>query len=297
MSIIDKQAEPILSVEQGFQPPEFDLRYVTTEWQHFYSSNGIKNIDSLRFKIPTLSAPYCWDVTRMVLAAEIKLTNKKKEALKPDQLVSPINCFLPSLIKNLKISYNQTAVCTITEYPIVNYLNTRLNTNDLDSNSWLQTQCYVKETDFDNADVTNPGWVERRNYFGAFKKVNDVNTFYFAQNSTFLIGALNCYLPPCPITPCEIIIDMELSSPDYVFWAKDDAAKDVTYNFEDCRLMIPRIRQNDKLYMDTQLTLKHKPLRQYFDRVETYVYNISAGSRSEVIDSLSYGRQPGTTKA
>ncbi len=74
---------------------------------------------------------------------------------------------------------------------MLNYLNLRLSTNSLDYQSWLQSQCFVKETQFDEHSKNNPAWEARRKYFGGYVKDNTgEEKFVYSSTSTFLIGGL-----------------------------------------------------------------------------------------------------------
>ena len=136
----------------------------------------------------------------MCLAVGLKITNlEKNDRPELDISAGPCNNFLMSLFSQIRLIYNQTVVCQLNHWPIVNYVNLKLSTTDNDANTWLSSQCYVKEVNFDKHETSNVSFQKRREYFGALVKDPDnpgKKVFEYSTTPTFLIGALPNYLPP-----------------------------------------------------------------------------------------------------
>ena len=57
----------------------------------------------------------------------------------------------------------------------------------------------------------------------------------------FFIGTLDHFLPQPPyLANTDIHIELELSKPSYVFQSENDTMTDINFDFERCRLFVPK---------------------------------------------------------
>lgn len=87
----------------GFQKPTYDLRFADTQYEKYFPVSGVRNVSSIRFQIPRQMGPSSLDMSRLCLAANVKITNSKKDAQPPTDIKSaPEQNFLQTIIKNLR---------------------------------------------------------------------------------------------------------------------------------------------------------------------------------------------------
>lgn len=290
-NIVDNQAVPALdALENAFRKPQYDSRVSDTKYTYYYPTSGIKNTSCLRYTIPAYRGPYVPEISTLIFAPDIKLTNKAKTDVPPlDTKAAPCNNFLPSLCAQLRIMYNSTTVCRIDNYPLYNYLRIMLSTDNTDIATWCETRCFKKDDgEFDDIDTT--GWTDRRNLFG---NLDENNKFEFDDKAHFFIGTLDHFLPSAAYLPSvDIHIQIDLSSPEYVFQCKDTANSDINYDFEQCKLFIRETKLNDKLFLRIEERLAKESIRQYFSSTEITTHSISKGDKIATFDNIASGRCP-----
>ena len=305
-NLVPTEAKPALNlIDQAFKKPQFDARVSDTKFNFYWPTSGTKNTTCLRYTIPHKRGPFVQDIRNLILAPEIKITNRDKTGVPgPDLRSGPCNNFAFSIFAALRISYNNVCVCKIESYPIYSYLRvmTQLDNNDL--STWMSTRCFRKEASSQNLDdIDTAGWLWRRNQFGAVIKspanvendkgeevVNpDLNKFQYAGQAHFFIGTLDHYLPTPPfLSQTDIHIELELSKPSYVFQSLDNTSThtDINFDFERCRLFCPEIRLNDKLWLQLEDRLAKEAMRQFFVATEITTHSISTGSQNITLDSI-----------
>ena len=170
-NVIPTEAKPALDyLDSAFSKPQYDVRVQDTKYEYYWPISGSKNTSCLRYTIPNTSkGQMVPDLNKMVLAMDLKVTNRNKDGLPPvDNFKSgPCNNFMFSIFKSLRISYNTTTVLKLEHYPLYSYLRLKLNCDNNDLGTWATTRCYYDEAPNDNLDtVETAGWTQRRNVFG-----------------------------------------------------------------------------------------------------------------------------------
>lgn len=65
--------------------------------------SGVRNVSSIRFQVPRQMGPSALDMSRLCLAANVKITNKNQDGQPPLDIDSaPEQNFLQTIIKNLR---------------------------------------------------------------------------------------------------------------------------------------------------------------------------------------------------
>ena len=109
----------------------------------------------------------------------------------------------------------------------------------------------------------------------------------------FFIGSLDHYLPQPPfLANTDIHIELELSKPSYVFQSETDAMTDINFDFERCRLFVPKTKLNDKLYVQIEARLAKEAMRQFFTSTQLNTYSISTGNTTQTFDCIATGYRP-----
>ena len=249
----------------------------------------------------------------MILAVDLKITNKHRNGIPPVGIVSaPCNNFLNSIWGSLRICYNNTCVLKLDHYPIYNYTRMLLNCNNFDFDTWATNRIFYKEgSSEDLDDVKTTGWLARRKLFGAPvakparvpKPGDPTNTianpqlgkFRYSENATFFMGTLDHFLPQPPFLPnTDIHVELDLNKPSYVFQSQDETEDNIDINFDldRCKLYVPEIELNDKLYTQMSERIKKEPLRQFFTSTHINTFSISANSKIEDFDCVAKGLNP-----
>ena len=174
-NVIPTEAAPALDyLESAFIKPHYDVRIQDQKYEYYWPISGTKNTSCLRYTIPhTNKGQWVPDLNKMVLAMDLKVTNRNKDGIPPvnNFKSGPCNNFMFSIFKSLRISYNTTTVLKLDHYPLYSYLRLELNCDNNDLGTWATTRCYYDEAPNDNLDtVGTAGWTQRRNIFGGVVK-------------------------------------------------------------------------------------------------------------------------------
>ena len=267
-NVIPTEAKPALDyLDLAFSRPHYDSHGTDTRYEFYHPISGVRNTSCLRFTIPhSNKGQMVPDLNKMVLAMDLKVTNKNKTDIPPISIISgPCNNFMFSIFNSLRISYNTTTVLKLDHYGIYNYLRLKLNCDNNDLGTWAITRLFYDEGPNENYDnVNTDGWNQRRMQFGGIVKgpprvtnkdnqevVNpELNKFKYGPLAQFFIGSLDHYLPQPPfLSNTDIHIELELAKPAYVFQSETDAMTDIKFDFERCRLFVPKTKLNDKLFL------------------------------------------------
>ena len=105
-NIVASEAQPTIdTLLDGFKKPEYDLRVVETRYVDYYPISGCRNTSTLRFTIPKSKGNFVKAVDKMILALDLKVTNKKKDGLPPLDIKSgPANNFIFTIFSTLRLS-------------------------------------------------------------------------------------------------------------------------------------------------------------------------------------------------
>ena len=309
-NVVSKDAQPSIDyLASAFKKPEFDARIAETKYEFFYPISGTKNCQTLRYTIPHNMGRYVPNVEKMVLAPEIRITNRAKTARPTDDIKSgPCQNFINSIFGTLRISYNTTCVLKIENYPIFNYTRMLLNNNDNDLKTWAENRCFFKEGEDEDLDTfPTEGMKKRRNCFGTVLKqpatINgEVNPhaaldgkFRYSDTASFFLGTLDHFLPqPAILKNVDVHIELDLNSPKYVFQSADDteANTDINFQFERCRLYVPFIKLNDQLFLQLESRLAKDAMRQFFTSTQIDTHAISTGDKTATFSSIAPGQYP-----
>ena len=311
-NLVPTEAKPALNLlDQAFKKPQFDVRLSDTKYNYYFPCSGTKNTTCLRWVIPHKRGPFVQDVSQLILAPEITITNRDKTSTPGmDVRSGPCNNFIFSIFAALRISYNNVCVCKIDHYPIFNYVRMMTHLDNNDFATWCSTRLFHKEGANEDLDSINTaGWTWRRNQFGALIKgpatVADddggqvpnpnLNKFVWNPKANFFIGTLDHYLPPPPyLSQVDIHIELELSKPSYVFQSVDDTAThtDINFDFERCRLFMPELKLNNKLFLQIEDRLAREAIKQFFVATEVSTHSISTGSQNVTFDGIATGSNP-----
>ena len=310
-NVVSKDAQPTIDyLASAFKKPTYDARIADTKYDYFYPISGTKNTSCLRWTIPHSTGGYVPNMEKMVLAPELKITNRAKSGRPADDIASgPCNNFINSIFASLRICYNSTCVLKIDHYPIYNYTRMLLNNNSNDLKTWAENRCFFQEgpeEDLDN--INTEGWTKRRNCFGTTLKQPatleggaanpdaDLNgKFRYSETANFFLGTLDHFLPqPAILKNIDVHIELDLNSPKYVFQSSDDttANTDINFSFERCRLFVPFIKLNDQLYLQLEQRLKNDALRQFFTSTQIDTHAISTGDKTATFSSIAPGQYP-----
>ena len=78
-NVVSAEAKPALDyLTSAFRKPEYDARVVDTKYEYFFPISGSKNTTCLRWTIPHQRGEYVPDIGKMVLALDLKCTNKTR---------------------------------------------------------------------------------------------------------------------------------------------------------------------------------------------------------------------------
>ena len=309
-NVVSAEAKPALDyLTSAFRKPEYDARIVDTKYEHYFPISGARNTTCLRWTIPHQRGEYVPDIGKMVVALDMKCSNATRTGAPPTGIESgPCNNFINSIFASLRISYNTTTVLKIDHFPIYNYLRMMLNCDNNDLATWATNRLFYKEGENEDLDdIGTSGWNARREAFGTVIKEQyldpPVNTkdnpnyekFQYSTLPNFFMSSLDHYLPQPPYLPgVDIHVELELNRPAYCFQSKDDteANCDINFDFEKCRLFVPKTKLNDKLFVQIEERLSKEPIRQFFTSSRVNTFSISTGQKTEYIDSIATGFTP-----
>ena len=311
-NVIPIEAQPALDyLDSAFSQPFYDSKVVDTKYEYYWPISGTRNTSCLRYTIPhSCKGQLVPDLNRMVIAPELKITNRSKTSIPPvvDFKSGPCNNFISSIFSSLRISYNTTTVLKLNHFPIYSYWRLKLNCDNNDLGTWAATRCFYDEGPTDNYDsVGTAGWSRRRKIFGGEvkgpatvknEKEEDVpnpelNKFKYGPEAQFFIGSLDHFLPQPPfLANTDIHIELELSKPAYVFQSETDAMTDINFDFEKCRLFVPKTKINDKLFLQIEARLAKEAMRQFFTSTQVNTYSISTGNKTQTFDCIATGYRP-----
>ena len=106
--------------------------------------------------------PFVPDIKQLILAPEIKITNRDKSAAPPLDIKSgPCNNFAFAIFSALCISYNNVCVCKIDAFPVYNYLRMMTSLDNNDFATWCSKRCFRKEgstQDLDDYNTARWSW-------------------------------------------------------------------------------------------------------------------------------------------
>ena len=188
-NVIPIEAQPALDyLDSAFSQPFYDSKVVDTKYEYYWPISGTRNTSCLRYTIPhSCKGQLVPDLNRMVIAPEIKITNRSKTSIPPvvDFKSGPCNNFISSIFSSLRISYNTTTVLKLNHFPIYSYWRLKLNCDNNDLGTWAATRCFYDEGPTDNYDsVGTAGWSRRRKIFGG--EVKDPATVVCLYNDKVL---------------------------------------------------------------------------------------------------------------
>lgn len=305
-NIIPSEAQPSIdALLDGFKKPEFDLRVIDTKYVDHFPISGVGNTTCLRWTIPKSKGNYVPDINKMLLALDLKITNKARTSTPPIGIESaPCNNFMFSIFSSLKISYGVTTVLHLEHFPIFSYMKMMLNCDDNDFMTWASAQCFYPEKrdeDLDNINTT--GWEARRHLFGGNitspQKLQDgttpnpnLNKFAYSPKGYFFLSEIPHCLPSPPIMPCEIRVELTLNTPEYVFQSKNESHSDINFAFERARLFVPEIKLNEKLWLSLESKLAKEAMRQFFTTTQVNTFSIPTGTKKEEFDAIATGVSP-----
>ena len=309
MNVVSKDAQPTIDyLASAFKKPEYDARISDTKYDFFYPISGVNN-SCLRWTIPHNMGRYVPNMEKMILAPEIRITNRAKSDRPTDDIKSgPCNNFINSIFGSLLICYNTTCVLKIDHYPIYNLTRLKLNNDDNDLKTWAENRCFYKEDEDEDLDkFLTKSMKKRSNCFGTVMKepatINGEDNpnkaldgkFRYSKTASFFLGTLDHFLPqPAILKNIDVHIELDLSSPKYVFQSEDDtlANTDINFEFERCRLFVPFIKLNDQLYLQPENRLKNDAMRQFFTSTQIDTHAISTGDKTATFSSIAPGQYP-----
>ena len=311
-NVVSSDAKPALDyLSAAFRPPAYDARLSDTKYQYFFPITGVKDTNCLRFSIPHQHGKFVPNIEKMVLALDVKVTNRSRTSTPPVGIESgPCNNFVNSLFKSLRIFYNTEPVVKLEWFQVYNYVRLLLNADDNDLNTWAETRCFYKEGQMEELDnINTAGWNARRNCFGAVVKgppkiknqsgaevVNpNLNKFMYSERSNFFVTLLEHYLPSQPLLKnVDVSVELELNKPEAVFHSKDLSADnvDINFDFDRVRLFVPKVKLNDKLFLSLNDRLAKEAMRQFFTSTRINTHTISAGNKTATIDNVATGFMP-----
>ena len=109
-NIVTTDSKPAVdTLLHGFRKPIYDLPAVDTKYEDHYSISGTRNVNCLRFVIPKSRGIYVAEINKMVLALDLKITNKSHTLTPPVNINSgPAQNFMFTIFSSLCITYNTT---------------------------------------------------------------------------------------------------------------------------------------------------------------------------------------------
>ena len=312
-NVIPTEAKPALDyLESAFTKPHYDVRASDTKYEYYWPMSGTRNTTCLRYTIPHCNqGQMVPDLNKLVLAPEIKITNRNKNGIPPvlNFDSGPCNNFMTSIFSSLRISFNTTTVLKLEHYPIYSYLRLKLNCDNTDLATWATNRLFYDEGPKENLDtVDTAGWTKRRSVFGGKVTAPDkipnpsgsgeipnpeLGKFKYGTFPVFFIGTLDHFLPQPPfLANTDIHIELELSKPSYVFQSKTDTMTDINFDFEKCRLFVPKTKLSDKLFVQLESRLAKESMRQYFVATQLNTYSISGNNKTATFDCIANGYKP-----
>ena len=156
-NIISSSGEPALDyLEAAFRKPQYDARVQQTRYQYLFPISGSKNTTCLRWVIRHQKGMFVPDLSKMVLALDLKCTNRNRTSTPPLDINSgPCNNFMNSIFSTLRISYNTTTVLRIEHFPIFSYVRLMLNSDNNDLGTWAATRCFYQFCNTSLKSITN----------------------------------------------------------------------------------------------------------------------------------------------
>lgn len=121
-NIVTTDAKPAVdTLLDGFRKPIYDLRSVDTKYEDIYPISGMRNTTVLRYVIPRSKGNYVAEINKLVLALDLKITNKDRTSTPPINIQSgPANNFMFTIFSSLRISYNTTTVLKLNPIHCIN---------------------------------------------------------------------------------------------------------------------------------------------------------------------------------
>ena len=315
-NVVSKEAVPAVDyLKNSFRKVEYDSRITNTTYDFHYPVTGTRNTTCLRWVIPRSGGNRVPNIEKLVLAMDLKCTNAAKDKRPPvDIAAAPTNNFANSICGCLTISYNNTVVCKIDNYPIYNYLSLILNNSENDFKTWAATRLFYKEEEDEELDdAETKTWLKRRLCLGGpitkpktikskgpegeeIEIANpDLGKFQYGDKPVFFVSSLDHYLEtPALLSDCDIHVQLDLSKSGYAFHSKDQtpASCDIAVDIERARLFVPQMTLNDQLYTQLKNRLSKEPMRQFYTSTMVNTHTISTGDKTSVFSSICQGMSP-----
>ena len=104
-NVIPTEAKPALDyLDSAFSVPHYDSRVSDTKYEYYWPISGSRNTTCLRWTIPhSNKGQMVPDLNKMVLAPDLKITNRSKTDIPPVSITSgPCNNFMFSIFSALR---------------------------------------------------------------------------------------------------------------------------------------------------------------------------------------------------
>lgn len=148
-----------------------DYRYTSVEYNQYQSQTGIaKDSPDIHFVIPSISAPYCYQISDALMMARLQIVKKGQTALPdPTAKVGPVDNILSSLFSRMTFKINDDNVTTVPEYYAYKcYLKKLLTYNDDVKVTNFKVSGYTNDSCVEGGTEpsdNNNGWKERGRWF------------------------------------------------------------------------------------------------------------------------------------
>ena len=128
-----------------FEPAPSDTAVYSREWIQFRPSNQITEGSAIEFSIAQQSAAYM-DLKRSILNIKFRLVDENNAPLDTNVVAGPVNLTLHSLFSQVDFALQQNSVSHLgTTYPYKAYIDTILNTNEMEQHNILTSQLFYKD--------------------------------------------------------------------------------------------------------------------------------------------------------
>ncbi|MCB0748576.1 MAG: hypothetical protein KDC90_14040, partial [Ignavibacteriae bacterium] len=265
-----------------FEEPYIQDSIVSSRISSHNSVNTLDNVDNFIIRVlPTGTGEFS-DLSSSSILMNCKIVKMNKEIINKDDLVGPINYYLNTIFRNIRVSINGTEIATCDQYPLKAYIEATFNFNQEQKDTFLRTSGYIKDMagqmddtlkkEGDLVICKNEGLINRRKDF-IESSVEVFGSLHTDANSVIRL------IPP------ECIIEF--------FFEIEDQSHILMYSNEDCKykfilekieLFIRRVTLNEDTRMDLSKKLLNESAIFPINRIIINQHPINSGLNSKTIN-------------
>lgn len=232
----------------------------------------------IEFLIPGNGSEYL-DLSMTRLKLKIKITTEKGEDIPSDNdKVGIINNFFHSLFSNVQVELNQRCISTQNNlHPFKAYITNLLSYGSDSKNTFLQNQCYFKDTDDMSASELNDGFVARRKLISReFELYGPLMTDLFLQ-------------PRYLVDHVQMLVRLHRTKPDFLILKKQTDDNRYVVKITDAILLIRKLKISPAVLLAHSTALNYSSFKYPICRIEMKSMNIGINQISTSFDNVFLG--------